>query len=431
MANEMATAMMAGRFENKMSEALRMRMAGLLASGVAHNFNNLLQAILGQVALIEMQTPKGSPILESSQTITEAAKRGASLVSQLLNFATNPSATKTPTSMGDLVRSSHDLYQSLVGKRIVFSVEADSEDASTVLIDSSQIQQVITNMLVNAKEAVEKSTEARVSLAVRRVTVRTGELSPDVSPGPFIRVDVTDNGVGMTTEQQARCFEPFFTTKNIDQGTGVGLSGSGLGLSAAYSIVRQHDGVITVHSTPGHGSTFSVYLPVFSTQRPIGDVGGPIIGAKREARGVLLLGMESGVQPFVSSVLESLGYASRGVFDLRQTNDILSREQGRWGVVMVDTDGLGNQVVPACTQLLANFPELRIVCLGSSVGSRVGGPMESIRVPRVQFVEKPLSVWSVEAALHKLLHDDETAMSIRSVGDSDSRATSAIPAEAV
>jgi PAS domain S-box-containing protein len=431
MANEMATAMMAGRFENKMSEALRMRMAGLLASGVAHNFNNLLQAILGQVSLIEMQTPKGSPILDSSQTITEAAKRGASLVSQLLNFATNPSALKAPTSIADLVRGSRDLYQSLVGKRILFAIEAAGDDAATVLIDTAQIQQVITNMLVNAKEAVDSNSEGRITIAVRGVTVRTGELPPDVSPGPFIRVDIMDNGVGMTPEQQARCFEPFFTTKNIDQGTGVGLSGSGLGLSAAYSIVRQHDGVITVHSTPRLGSTFSVYLPVFSTQRLLGDSATPRNGAKREARGVLLLGMESGVQPFVSSVLESLGYASRGVFDLRQTSDVLNREQGRWGVVMVDADGLGSQAVAVCTQLLADFTELRIVCVGSNIGGRAGSSMENLKVPRVQFVEKPLSVWSVEAALHKLVRGERAEIDQVATTAIESRVAGAIPTEAV
>lgn len=431
MANEMATAMMAGRFENKMSEALRMRMAGLLASGVAHNFNNLLQAILGQVALIEMQTPKNSPILDSSRKITEAAKRGASLVSQLLNFATNPSATKAPTSMADLVRGSWDLYQSLVGKRIIFTVEASEDDAATVLIDSAQIQQVITNMLVNSKDAVENTPEGRISVAVRAVTVRTGELPPDVSPGPFIRVDVSDNGVGMTPEQQARCFEPFFTTKNIDHGTGVGLSGSGLGLSAAYSIVRQHDGIITTQSTPGLGSTFSVYLPVFSTQRLLGDSGAPIHGVKREARGVLLLGMESGVQPFVSSVLESLGYASRGVFDLRQTTDVIAREQGRWGVVMVDADGLGNQAVAVCTQLLSDFDDLRIVCVGSNINGRVGSPMESLKVPRVQFVEKPLSVWSVEAALHKLVSGEQGTSDDISRETPEHRLSGSMPAEAV
>lgn len=431
MANEMAAAMLAGRFESKMSEALRMRMAGLLASGVAHNFNNLLQAILGQVALIEMQTPKGSPILESSQTITEAAKRGATLVSQLLSVATNPSPSKVPASIADLVSGAQELYQSLVGKRIIFSVDVDDDQVSTVLIDPTQIQQVITNMLVNAKEAVESNSDGRVTVTVRSVTVRTGELPPDVAPGPFIRIDVSDNGIGMTTEQQARCFEPFFTTKNADQGTGVGLSGSGLGLSAAYSIIRQHEGVITVHSSPGFGSTFSVYLPILSKQRSRLDLGDSLAGTTRQARGVLLLGMESGVQPFVSSVLESLGYASRGVFDLRQANEALSRDLGRWGVVMVDADGLGGQAVAVCTQLLANFADLRIVCVGSSLGGRLGSPMESLRVPRVQFVEKPLSVWSVEAALHKLLQNDTQDGGTGAGVDVEAMSSEPIPAEAV
>ena len=408
-----------------------MRMAGLLASGVAHNFNNLLQAILGQVALIEMQTPKGSPILDSSQTITEAAKRGAALVSQLLNVATNRSSSKVQSSMADLVSGSRELYQSLVGKRVRFNVDVENEGSGDVLIDPPQLQQVITNILVNAKEAVEGSAEGRVSISVHGVKIRAGEVHPDISPGSYTRIDVSDNGVGMTAEQQARCFEPFFTTKNADQGTGVGLSGSGLGLSAAYSIIRQHDGVITVHSTPGFGSTFSVYLPMVDKQSNSDDIGSTLRNQKRDARGVLLLGMESGVQPFVSSVLESLGYASRGVFDLRQVTDTLSKERERWGVVMVDTDGLGSQAVGVCTQLLSNFSDIRIVCVGSSLGGRGSASMDRLRVPRVQFVEKPLSVWSVEAALHKLLQSDSHDPSDGSGSMVETSSSGSIPAEAV
>jgi signal transduction histidine kinase len=134
MANEMATILMARRFESKMAEALKMRMAGLLASGVAHNFNNLLQAILGQVSLIELQLPKGAASLESTKTIAEAAKRGASLVSQLLSFATQNGPSKQITNLGKMITDSQELYRSLLGTRIELRCSVSQYCADATLV---------------------------------------------------------------------------------------------------------------------------------------------------------------------------------------------------------------------------------------------------------------------------------------------------------
>lgn len=402
MANEMATAMMAGRFEAKMTEALKMRMAGLLASGVAHNFNNLLQAMLGQVALIEMQTPKGSRIFEATQTITEAAKKGASLVGQLLSFASKGNSSKKPISLARLLVDSEDLYQSLVGRRIKLTIIKGPDTIGTVLADESQIQQVLTNIVINAKEAIPSEVQGEIRISVHLNRVRGSELSPDISPGMYARIDIKDNGMGMSPEQQTRCFEPFFTTKNTDQQTGVGLHGSGLGLSTAYSLVRQHDGIITTHSTVGEGTIVSVYLPIFGVASVSREEGGGGLHARHRSKGVLLLGVESGVQPFVSSVLESIGCRSRGMFDLRQAMDTLQRDTGQWGAVLLDVDTQGSEALAICKQLLSSFSELYILCIGDASFEQRREDLVRLNSDRVQFVNKPLSVWSVQAALHKL-----------------------------
>ena len=213
-----------------------MRMAGLHASGVAHNFNNMLQAILGQVALLEMQIPKGSPALDSARMITDAAKRGASLVSQLINFSAQGQGARQRVSVNQLISDSQELYRSLLGKRIEFNLKPCA-DCPDVVLDSGQIQQVVTNLLMNAKEAIERKESGLVTITVSRVRLRSAEVDPELAPGVYVRIDVHDNGQGMNAEQQLRCFGPFYTTKNVDPGTGVGLSGSGLGISAAHSTV--------------------------------------------------------------------------------------------------------------------------------------------------------------------------------------------------
>lgn len=400
MANEMATILMARRFESKMAEALKMRMAGLLASGVAHNFNNLLQAILGQVSLIELQLPKGAASLESTKTIAEAAKRGASLVSQLLSFATQNGPSKQITNLGKMITDSQELYRSLLGKRIELRCSV-SQYCADATLDPSQVQQVITNLLANAKDAIGKRDDGAVVLSVSTVRLRAGEIDPELSPGNYLRVDVKDNGIGMDSEQQARCFEPFYTTKNVDRGTGVGLTGSGLGLSAAYSIVKQHGGSLTVSSVVDEGATFSLYLPSLSPAEDTAIGSSPRKADSQVKGGVLLLGLEPGAQPFVGSVFESLGYRSRSAFDVAQVSDLISRDPSKWGFLLIDADTVSDEVLKSSSQLLSRFEDLRILVMSATGrGQRAALPQS----PRVAAVDKPLGVWNVEAVLQRLSH---------------------------
>jgi signal transduction histidine kinase len=408
-ANEIATAAMANRFENKMAEALKMRTAGLLASGVAHNFNNLLQAIMGQVSLIEMQTPATSPVRENARTINDAAKRGAALVKQLLQFATKGAARKEVLPISEFIRSSKDLYSSLVGTSITFSCSDQVGPNTRVYADPAQLQEVITAMLVNAKEAVGEARGGEISLSICSAIVRSGELGPEVTPGAYTRIDLHDNGVGMTPEQQSRCFEPFFTTKNIDPATGVGLSGSGLSLAAAYSTIQQHDGFISVHSMPRDGTVFSVYLPTYANEERLpANVDGLEGPTRNVAKGVLLLGIEPGAQPFISETLATLGYNSRGVYDARQAGELLSKEPDAWGIVLVEGENLGTKATSACHDLATLYPHAKIICVCSKHNQAARPEPESDGCSdQVYHLEKPITVWGLQEALKKIHEPSE------------------------
>jgi PAS domain S-box-containing protein len=396
MANEIATVLTARRFEDRMAESLKMRMAGLLAGGVAHNFNNLLQAILGQIALVEMQAPKNPAVKESTRMITDAAKRGASLVAQLLSFSSQAPVRKEVFSLEKLLSDSRELYESLLGKRIELRI-IPCDDLTDVYGDASQVQQVITNLLANAKDAVSASDRPAVSLSTSRVKLRTGEVDPDLAPGIYVRLDIRDNGVGLDDEVMARCFEPFFTTKNVDHGSGVGISGSGLGLSAAYSIVKQHAGLITVHSVSGAGATFSVYLPAGLTPETAGP--DAFKEPQSDQLDVLMLGWEAGVKPYVASIVESLGHRSRSAYDIRQLEELLHEDSQRWSRVVVDLDATGEGGVQNCQKLLTQYPEL---CIVGATSDREGSAARVVQGERFIVLEKPLSVWSVERAFKRL-----------------------------
>jgi PAS domain S-box-containing protein len=394
MAGEMATAMMAGRFESKMAEALRMRMAGLLASGIAHNFNNFLQAIMGQVSLIEMQTPNGSPIRDAARNINEAASKGAGIVAQLMSFTTKGANNRTPITVQGVLEDAYTMCEPLLPDSISFSLDFKTDRELISLGDTTQLQQVITNMVINAKDAIDDAAGGKITLALSSVTVRAGELAPDIVPGTYAKIDIQDNGCGMTTEQQARCFEPFYTTKNIDHYSGVGLSGSGLGLSAAYSLIKDHEGAITLHSKEGEGTLFSIYLPL-QTESRASDSSASAISASISAGGALMLGVESGAQPFISSSLEAIGFISRVAFDRRQVDDIILREPNRWSVIILDPEGLAGQYEVIKEDLLARYPEIKLITLGGSNGKQAGSTAGS----RHQYLEKPVTVWGLERVL--------------------------------
>lgn len=257
--SEIATAILARRFEGRMAEAEKMRMAGLLASGVAHNFNNLLQAVMGQASLLEIQLAPGSSGFKSTQMIKSAAQRGANLVRQLLTLAKDEPDKRAPFSVHSFLSDSIELYRSILGNGVQLTLNAPTT-LLDIDADYSQVQQVMTNILVNARDALGASGEVQIDATI--VRVRSGEIDPELAPGQYVRISVNDTGAGMDSERLSRCFEPFYTTKNVDPVTGIGVGGSGLGLSTAYLIVKRHGGLITAHSQLGVGSTFTIFLPV-------------------------------------------------------------------------------------------------------------------------------------------------------------------------
>ncbi|RMG40363.1 MAG: GAF domain-containing protein [Candidatus Dadabacteria bacterium] len=399
MASEIATVIFARRFESKMADADKMRMAGLLASGVAHNFNNLLQAVMGQASLIEMQLSEDSPLRVAARTIIDAAGRGAALIKQLMNFSMAGPYTRRVLSVNELVKESEDLYRSVLGSRIKLKVKL-SEKVPEVYADYSQIQQMLTNLVVNAKEALEGRANAQVEISTQLVRLKSGEVDPELSPGNYLRLDVKDNGIGMDREQQMRCFEPFYTSKEADASTGIGFNGSGLGLSSAYSIARQHNGIITVRSAPSRGTVFSVYLPARQPGRMAAVDASKAVALRtgKEAEAVVYdLGERSTFS--VRSTLESLGIAVHAVSGIDEIVNRVRERRGYVRMVIVDIDRIGNEVNRLIDQLQMADDSIRIV--GATIERPRWAKILSIR-PTVTVVDKPIGVWAIHSVIKEI-----------------------------
>jgi PAS domain S-box-containing protein len=270
MASEIAAVILARRFEARIADDNKMRMASLLASGVAHNFNNLLQAIMGQASLIELDSLSNEQKGKVARMIMDAAEKGAKLVKQMYSFSSESTFSPDSLSLNNLLLSIKDKLQQILGPHVQLEYSL-SQDSMDIQGDASMISQLMNNLIDNCRSALEGRENAHVKISAYRTRVRAGEVHSDLNPGSYICLTIEDNGIGMPKEVLNRCFEPFYSTKNVDPRTGLSFSGGGLGLTAAYLIIKQHAGVIIANSTEGSGSSFSVYLPILTLKAKVED----------------------------------------------------------------------------------------------------------------------------------------------------------------
>jgi signal transduction histidine kinase len=281
--------------EEQLRQAQKMEAIGQLAGGIAHDFNNLLTAILGYGELLTEQIGPDKPMGRDLREITAAAERAAALTRQLLAFSRKQVLTMTAVDLNLVVKNLEAMLRRLIGERIRINAILD-ERLPTVIADATQLEQVIMNLCVNARDAM----PAGGTVTIRTEFLAVDGTATDSSATGLVRMMVTDTGTGIPPEIKAKIFEPFFTTKDRGHGTG-------LGLAAVHGIVAQLGGSIVVESTAGQGTTFQICLPasevaVTPTVAPP-DEAKPIGGET-----ILLVEDESGVRSFVRLALQRFGY---------------------------------------------------------------------------------------------------------------------------
>lgn len=397
-ASEIGTVLLARRFEAKVADTEKMKMASLLASGVSHNFNNILQAIMGHASLIQMQASPESQVEDSAGRIVNAAEKGAALVNQLMTVSSRNMFSRKSMSANKMLQESRDFYKSILGPEI--SLEIDLEGGiPNSLADYSQIQQVITNLLLNSKEALEGRRDGFVKVQTRHLRLKSGEISTELAPGHYVRIDVEDNGKGMSEEVRVRCFEPFFTTKGRDPESGVGVGGSGLGLSSAYSILRQHAGYMQVKSQENTGSTFSIFLPLLHPSLERDEVQREEAVSRQKAD----VHIFSGDEVVISAVrlsLDAFGLTSFASSDAADLRDELTGRTPFNGIIVVDLDEPELKISKMMSSARKLVPDLR--CIFVARNADQWGKLIK-RVAHSEFIKKPLGAWSLHTGISRLL----------------------------
>jgi PAS domain S-box-containing protein len=286
--------------ERQLQQVQKMDTVGRLAGGIAHDFNNLLTPVIGFVDLALTRIRPDDPLRQELGMIREAAARAAELTQGLLSFSRSQVMTLRPVNLNAEVRALHRMISRVIGEDIEIVLNLDPL-LGTVEADAAQMQQVLMNLAVNARDAMPNG--GKLVIETREVDLDSGyaERVLQTEPGPYVMVSVSDTGVGMSAETQARIFEPFFTTKEPGKGTG-------LGLSIVYGIVRQHRGAIHVYSTPGHGTSFKLLLPRLAAHASPAESPHRPLSALRGSERVLVVEDEARVREAVCALLASLGY---------------------------------------------------------------------------------------------------------------------------
>jgi PAS domain S-box-containing protein len=306
------------KLQEQFHQAQKMEAIGRLAGGIAHDFNNLLTAIIGYNDLVWAGLEDSNPLRHNADEVRKAAERAARLTRQLLAVSRKQTLQPRVVDLNSSVAEIEKMLHRLLGDDIELSV-VPSRESACVRADPSQLEQVLMNLAVNARDAMPSGGQLviRISSVALDVTPK-GEA--DLPPGRYIELRVTDTGIGMSEEVQARIFEPFFTTKEPGKGTG-------LGLATCYGIVKQSGGRILCETSPNRGTTFSIYLPqVTAEAQPVRPA--PAAPVPRGTGTILLVEDADGVRTLAARVLRSLGY------------QLLEAENGFDALCIIDKHGM-------------------------------------------------------------------------------------------
>jgi two-component system cell cycle sensor histidine kinase/response regulator CckA len=368
--------------EDKLRQAQKMEAVGRLAGGVAHDFNNLLTVINGYTDVLLDQIPEHTTEHADLVMIREAGARAATLTAQLLAFSRRTIIAPQPLNLNTLVEGLVKLFTRLIGENIALATELEPSLGS-VMADAGQLEQVVLNLVVNARDAMPRGG---------KLVISTSNLTTPA--GRYVCLVVSDTGEGMTDEVKAQVFEPFFTTKPQGQGSGLGL-----GLATAYGIVEQANGQIRVESTPGTGSSFSVILPAIDEVETK-----PTIVWRERPRGtetVLLVEDEDAVRRLVHRALELHGYSVLSARSGEEAEQIEQSHPGPIDLLLTDVVMPGMSGRELADSLKSRRPQLKILYMSGYTNDEV--VRHGVSLARDAFLQKPFTPVSLMAKVRAAL----------------------------
>jgi signal transduction histidine kinase/ActR/RegA family two-component response regulator len=340
------------RFEEQLQRAQRIEAVGQLAGGLAHDFNNLLTIVLGFANLLGDQLEADDARRKDLEQIQRAGQRAAQLTRQLLAFSRKQVLNPVVLDAAVVVSGMAPMLRRLVGESIDVVVSCD-RGASAIMFDPTQLELILVNLVVNARDAMPNGGQVTIEVADVSLDEEFCRTHLSVEPGHYVRLSVTDNGTGIDEATRERIFEPFFTTKGRDKGTG-------LGLATVFGIVQQSGGSIWVYSEPGFGASFKIFLPATTSDKPAFAAGGST-AIPRGSESVLVVEDEAGVRVLVETVLKRAGYVVRSAGHPLEALEIAADPGQRIDLLITDVVMPDMNGVALARRLRESRPTLRVL----------------------------------------------------------------------
>ncbi|MGI3165572.1 ATP-binding response regulator [Pseudooceanicola sp. 200-1SW] len=386
--------------EAQFVQSQKMQAIGQLAGGVAHDFNNLLTAITGHCDLLLLRHDPGDPDYADLIQINQNANRAASLVGQLLAFSRKQTLRPEPLDLRDTLSDLTHLLNRLVGEKVTLSLSHDPL-LPQIRADKRQLEQVLMNLVVNARDAMPEGGEIRIATQMLHLASELRRDRAKVAPGDYVQVQVRDTGHGIPPDKLPKVFEPFFTTKRVGEGTG-------LGLSTAYGIIKQSGGYIFVDSTPGAGTCFTLLFPAREAEaRPEAPAApAPARALPTRAEGVVLLVEdEAPVRAFASRALRLRGYSVLEADSGEQALEVLAATEQEIDIFVTDVIMPGLDGPSWVRAALKTRPDTRVVFVSGYAEDSFAD--SAARIPGSVFLPKPFSLAELTETVQRQLSGPE------------------------
>ena len=382
------------QLEEQFRQSQKMESVGRLAGGVAHDFNNMLSVILGAAELSKCRLAEGEPVWQYLEVISKAAKRSSEITRQLLAFSRKEVVSPRPVNLNPQIVEANKILARLINEDIKLSFRP-SDQLWTVLIDPSQVDQILMNLSVNARDAMPEGGSLTIETGNIHITCDYAYLHQNARPGDYVQLTVSDTGCGMDKETRKHIFEPFFTTKGVGTGTG-------LGLATVYGIVTQNNGFISVYSEPGQGTVFKIYLPRLADDTTVDEAALP--AAPAFSGTILLVEDEDMLLWLATKLLEEMGYTVIQAPTPSRAITLCQREGQKIDLIVTDVvmpEMNGREMMNRIKEIR---PDIKVLFMSGYTADNMA--QRGIVDEGMHYIQKPLEMNKLDEKIRQVLAEN-------------------------